>query len=261
MDEVARYNQERWKALAEANALFSRPRLDLDTESARRLVDAEGFLGDLSGMNVLCLAGGGGKQSVAFALAGAKVTVVDLSAEQLDRDRETAEHYDVAISAVQADMRDLSGLQANSFDIVHHPYSINFVPDCAEVFAQVKRVLRNGGLYRFAFANPFTMSTRQDDWNGSGYGLLAPYTAGATITYEDQDWVYDRNAHATIQKPIEYRHNLSTIVNALISVGFTIRHLSDNLDMHSDPNADPGSWNHFTAYAPPWLCILACLEN
>lgn len=67
MDEIARYNAARWKALVEANALFTRARLDLDADSAREIVEHEGKLGDLNGKRVLCLAGGGGRQSAAYA--------------------------------------------------------------------------------------------------------------------------------------------------------------------------------------------------
>ncbi|WP_279340704.1 hypothetical protein [Sphaerisporangium perillae] len=36
-DDVHRYNKERWEALAEVNALFTRPMLELDVESALEL--------------------------------------------------------------------------------------------------------------------------------------------------------------------------------------------------------------------------------
>ena len=192
MDKVAEYNQARSKALTEANALFTRPRLDLDAGSAQLLVDPERLLGDLNGRSVLCLAGGGGQQSAAFALLGARVTVVDISTEQLERDLQVAKKYDVPIDIVHADMRDLSGLEADGFDLVYHPYSLNFVPDSTKVFRQVKHVLRNGGLYWFTCANPFTMGAKQSDWNGAGYSLREPYVTGALISYNDQDWVYDR---------------------------------------------------------------------
>jgi SAM-dependent methyltransferase len=261
MDKVAEYNQARWKALSDADALFTRPRLDLTAAQARQWIDPDGRFGDLNEKYVLCLAGGGGQQSAAFTLLGAKVTVVDLSPEQLERDLRVAKEYGVSIETVQADMRDLSGLPADGFDIVHQPYSINFVSDFREVFGQVKRVLRNGGQYWFVFANPFTMSTRQSDWNGSGYVLGGPYIVGAEVTYDDQDWVYDRGSNAQIQGPIEYRHDLAAIVNGLIDLGFSIRHVSDNADMHPDADAAPGSWDHFVAFAPPWLTILASLDN
>lgn len=60
MDEIARYNKERWKVLVEADALFTRPALGLDAASARERVDPEGRLGSVAGKDVLCLASGGG---------------------------------------------------------------------------------------------------------------------------------------------------------------------------------------------------------
>ena len=58
-DEVAKYNVERWRAMVESGALYTRPLLDLDAESARARADERGWLGDLDGRRVLCLAGGG----------------------------------------------------------------------------------------------------------------------------------------------------------------------------------------------------------
>lgn len=261
MDEVARYNQARWKALAEVDALFSRPRLDLNAASARQMIDADELLGELSGKDVLCLAAGGGQQSAAFALLGGTVTVFDLSTEQLERDSLAAKHYGFDFTTVKGDMRDLSAFEADSFDIVYHPYSLNFVPGCSEVFGQVAGVLRNGGLYKFACANPFTMGADQSDWNGSGYVLSKSYWQGAVITYDDQNWVYDHNSNPPVAKPIEYRHTLSTLVNGLIESGFSILHVSDTGDINPDPSAEPGSWDHFVAFAPPWLSFLTRLGH
>jgi len=75
MDDIARYNKERWEDLAAHNVPFSRPMLDLTEESARAYVDSRGVLGDLSDRDVLCLAGAGGQQSAAFALLGAGPTL------------------------------------------------------------------------------------------------------------------------------------------------------------------------------------------
>ena len=102
MDDIARYNIDRWKLLGEANALFTRPWLELDAAGARSRVDPAGRLGDLNGKAVLCLASGGGQQSVAFALLGADVTVLDLSEDQLRRDRRAAEHKSVIIRAYRS---------------------------------------------------------------------------------------------------------------------------------------------------------------
>ena len=73
MDEIAEYNRARWNALVEAGIEWSRPFLSLTVESSRALVDEAGFLGDLTGKQVLCLGGGGGQQrgdAMARVLAG-----------------------------------------------------------------------------------------------------------------------------------------------------------------------------------------------
>ena len=240
--------------------MYTRPRLDLDPYSALSQVDPHGMLGDLNDRRVLCLCSGGGKQSAAFALLGADVTVVDLSPDQLGRDRYAAEHYGVKIKTIEGDMRDLSILSADSFDLVEHAYSINFVPDCLEVFGQVKRVLRDSGLYRLMIANPFGMPVGYKDWNGEGYLVREPYIDGAKVTYDDQEWVYHRRPGSEVPRPVEYRHNLSTVINGLADRGFRILHFSDSQDMHPDASGGPGTWDHYVAFMPPWFTFLTRLE-
>jgi SAM-dependent methyltransferase len=254
MDEIAKYNRERWKALVEAHAVFARPKLDLDPGSAQELLDPERRLGNIAGKDVLCLASGGGQQSVAFALLGAKVTVVDLSEAQLQRDREAATHYGVDLTLLHSDMRDLSALAEASFDIVYHAYSLGFVPDAGVVFRQVARVLRPAGLYTFNCANPFSLGIGEKDWNGAGYTLRYPYLEGAEIGYEDAEWVYDRSG-APVPPPREFRHTLSALVSGLVEHGFVILHLSDYTDFTPEPDAEPGTWGHLVSIAPPWLCF------
>jgi len=254
VDESTRYNLKRWKALVDSNALFTRPALSLDPASAREKLDPESRLGDVAGKDVLCLACGGGQQSAAFALQGANVTVFDLSPDQLQRDQEAAAHYGVEIQTRQGDMRDLSSFEESSFDIVYHAYSLGFVPDARAVFRQVARVTRSGGLYHFKCANPFVVGLTERAWNGEGYSLKHAYVDGAEVTYEDQDWVYDRSKiDAKIPPPREYRHTLSTLFSSLVELGFVVLHISDYSDFYPDPKAEPGTWDHFVSIAPPWL--------
>src|SRR3954463_3176373 len=117
MDEIARYNQTRWNALAAADAVFTRPAHDLTPEKALARLDPDGRLGPLTNRKVLCLASGGGQQGPAFALLGAQVTVVDLSAAQLARDEAAAQQYGVTIATLEADMRDLGRLPQQHFDL------------------------------------------------------------------------------------------------------------------------------------------------
>lgn len=258
MDDLTKYNIARWKALVEADALFTRPAVNLDRISARDMLDPEGRLGDVASKDVLCLACGGGQQSIAFALLNANVTLFDLSEAQLNRDRAAAAHFDVDIKILQGDMRDLSHFEEAVFDIVYHSYSLNFVPNARVVFQQVARVLRPGGVYHFMCANPFFIGMQEKDWNGEGYTIKHPYVNGSEITYEDQEWVYNRSkSGAAIPAPREFRHTLSALIRGLVEQGFIIQHISDYSNFNPDYNAELGTWSHFVSIAPPWLSFWA----
>lgn len=254
MDELAKYNKARWEALAQANILYSRPLLNLDSTTARQVVDPQGIMGDVTGKDVLCLASGGGQQSAAFALLGANVTIIDISETQLERDGAAAAHYGLSITTHQGDMRDLSRFGSQAFDIVWQAFSINFVPDSGAVFDQVRGVLRQDGLYHVDFHNPFTVTVDDGGWNGTGYPIRQPYRGGE-MTFQNEHWdVEDLDGtRKPVQGPREFNHMLSTIINGLIARHFVILGFWE--DLSGDPNAEPGSWDHFKAFAPPYFTL------
>lgn len=147
-------------------------------------------------------------------------------------------------------MRDLSGFDAATFDIVWHPYSLNFVPDSSVVFGEVARVTRSGGTYCVQIANPYFLGVGERDFDGEGYVVKLPYVQGVRVESADPEWVAGGRS---IEPPREYRHTLETVINGLIDGGFRITHLDEGTDTDPDPNAVPGSWDHFNAIVPPWL--------
>lgn len=265
LDEIARYNKERWEALAQAGVAYSRPFLDLDEAAARKVVDAAGLLGDLHGANVLCLAGGGGQQSAAFALLGSNVTVLDLSETQLERDRLAASHYGHSIVTEQGDMRDLSRFADNAFDMVWHAHSINFVPQVEPVFEGVARILRAGGHYHLSFHNPLSHGIDETKWTGNGYPISEPYINGAEI---DQDrlfavpeWTFDdeQGNPQRIRGPREFRHTLGAIINGLVSRGLMIVRFEEETSSALAP--EPGSWEHFLQVTVPYMNLWAVKQK
>jgi ubiquinone/menaquinone biosynthesis C-methylase UbiE len=261
MDEIAHINKNRWDELSQAGVAFSRPWFDLDIASARRKIDRRGFIKDIAGKDVLCLAAGGGQQSAAFGLLSANVTVVDLSQTQLKQDLLAAAHYDLQIKTLQADIRDISQLDENTFDLVWQGYSMAFVPDVCPVFDEIARVIRPGGLYYLDFANPFSHhSIDEEAWDGHAYPLLYPYLDGQEITALNEKWGYwevenNQGQVVRVPSPKEYRHYLSTLINLLIERGFLLLGLWEQST--GDPAAEPGSWEHFQAFAPPFLELWA----
>jgi ubiquinone/menaquinone biosynthesis C-methylase UbiE len=260
-DDVAATNRARWNALVDANVQYARPRFDLTPESARTLLDLHGITDDLAGRDVLCLAGGGGQQSAAFALLGANVTVFDLSDRQLERDQQAAAHYGLSIRTVQGDMRHLDAFADASFDIVYQPYSINFVPSVVPVFAEVARVCRPGAYYRVECANPFIqMIDPEQDWQGNGYLLRHPYVDGREVTELYSTWTVD-DEQGTAREytgPREFVHSFATLINALAAHGFVILRASEYLQAQNTTAGqthEPGSWAHFVSVAPPYLML------
>ncbi|HEX2906865.1 MAG TPA: class I SAM-dependent methyltransferase [Phototrophicaceae bacterium] len=258
MDDLARQTKSRWEALAAANVLYSRPLLNLDTESARQEVDPFGVMGDVRGQQVLCLASGGGQQSAALSLLGANVTVLDLSETQIERDRQALDHYGLNGTLLQGDMRDLSRFETSAFDLVWHAYSINFVPEAGVVFDQVRRVLRPGGLYRMQWSNPFLAGTDERYWSGDGYTLKHRY-ADSEIVDPDPYWDVhaEDGTHQRVAGPREFNHTLSTVINGLIGRSFALLGIWEAPRLAADSTPEPGTWEHYLTIAPPWLTLWA----
>jgi SAM-dependent methyltransferase len=262
LDELADFNRERWEALVAAGIEYGRPMLNLDKESAHAWIADQALLPDeaidnLAGKDVFVLAGGGGQQSAALSVLGAKVTVMDITEGQLVGDRRAAEHYGYTARIEQGDMRDLSRFADNAFDFVWQPYSVNFVPDYRPVFDGVARVLRPGGCYRLDIENPFSGSIWEDSWHEKGYALSKIYEDGSEHIFHDPHWVVTGPEGSTqrIVGPREFQHALGPLLTYLADLGFVLKGMWERPD-DGDPTAEPGTWEHFISVLPPWLWML-----
>lgn len=268
MDKISKRNEDRWDDLVHFGVPCSRPDFKMTPEIAKETLDKEGIFGDLKGKKVLCLASGGGQQSIGFALLGAKVTVVDFSSEQLEKDKFASEKFSTPIRIIKADMRDLSTLADHEFDIVYQPYSINYVPEVNTVFDEVSRIIRPGGIYHLMFHNPFLHGSWKDGcwggewkkdelWKGKGYPIRQPYKEGHPIKLVDPFWNFtnSKGKKVRVKAPQEYKHTLSTVINGLIKRGFNILRFDEYKNNKFD--SKPGTWEHYVSYAAPWLFLWA----
>ena len=138
--DILGYNRRAWDRQVERGNRWTVPVGPEDIARARRgdwsivltptkAVPADWFP-PLAGLDVLCLASGGGQQGPILAAAGANVTVFDNSPNQLAQDRLVAEREGLAIETVLGDMADLSAFPDARFDLIFHPVSNVFVPGC-----------------------------------------------------------------------------------------------------------------------------------
>lgn len=266
---MSRENEQKWDELARNGVLCSQPKLQLTPEEAKQYINRNGFYKEsLEGKKVLCLASGGGQQSIAFALLGGDVTVVDFSQEQLGKDKLVAKKYNQPIRIVKSDMRDLSFCKDEEFDIVYQPYSINYIPSVDKVFDEVSRVLKPNGFYDLMFHNPYVHGSWKDGcwekewemdelWQGKGYPIWQPYKDGHPIKTVDSNWNFTNSNNQIIQvkSPQEYRHTMSTIMNGLISRGLEIVSFKEEVGTSYDER--PGTWEHYKSCLPPWIYMLS----
>jgi ubiquinone/menaquinone biosynthesis C-methylase UbiE len=105
------------------------------------------------GMDLLDVACGTGNASIPAANAGARATGLDFSAELLEIARERAADAMVEIDFVEGDAQELP-FEDDSFDRVVSMFGHMFAPDHERTAAEMKRVLRPGGVIAFACWTP-----------------------------------------------------------------------------------------------------------
>ena len=143
-----------WEGYAEAYQDRTRIPVDIHYGPSSPNEDELNLLGDLEDRDVLEIGCGGAQCSVAFALRGARVTALDLSAEQLRFAKALAARHQVEIDFVQHDMGDLAPIPPDSKDIVFSAFALQFVADRTRTFREVRRVLRPGGVFVFSLDHP-----------------------------------------------------------------------------------------------------------
>ncbi|RLT07252.1 MAG: class I SAM-dependent methyltransferase [Planctomycetota bacterium] len=211
-------------------------------------LDGRGWLPEsVAGLNVLCLASGGGWQSILYAAAGANVTVVDLSESMLRLDTREAKRRRFRVQTVHTSMDDLSMFADESFDIVHQPVSSCYVPDLKPVYAGIARVLRSHGLYISQHKQPVSLqishrSERQQFVIGVEYYHEGPLP-------QQQDTAY-RESGAT-----EYLHRLDQIVGDLCLAGFVIEDLRE--PKRADYKVDVSHFGYRGRFVPPYVRMKA----
>jgi SAM-dependent methyltransferase len=227
--DIRKYNRSAWDKEVERGNQWTLPVSDEEIAAARvgvwdiiltptKPVPKEWFRG-LEGLDVLCLASGGGQQGPILAAAGARVTVFDNSPKQLRQDRLVAERHMLPITTIEGDMADLSVFDGQSFDLIVHPVSNLFVPDIQPVWQETFRVLRRGGVLLAGFTNPVIYLFDHDLAERTGI-LQVKYA----LPYSDLTSLPDEERLRYIETgaPLEFSHTLQDQIGGQIEAGFII---------------------------------------
>lgn len=184
----------------------------------------------LKGLDVLCLASGGGQQGPVLAAAGANVTVLDNSPAQLGQDRLVAEREGLSIRTVEGDMADLHMFPDASFGLIVHPVSNTFAVDVRPVWREAYRVLRKGGALLAGFTNP---AVYLFDWDLAE--KTGVFRVKFKLPYADEDIPEERQKRIAAGDTFEHSHTLQHQIGGQIDAGFVITGFYEDYDKESNP--------------------------
>jgi SAM-dependent methyltransferase len=249
IDPIRQRNRQTWDRLAREAYPLARPAGEKEIQNPRFITNPWGWIGDdVTGRRVLCLAAGGAKHSVLFALAGADTTVIDLSPAMLELDRRAARERGLNIRIIEGSMDDMSMFEDAEFDIVIQPVSTCYVPDLLAVYREVARILKPGGLYISQHKQPQSLQAALRPI-GVGYLIQERYYRSGPLP--DIDGVNPvRESGAS-----EFLHRWDDLLGGLCKNGFVIEDVQE--PRHADFNATAGTFKHRCCYLPPYIAFKA----
>lgn len=251
-------NAAAWDRLAKSHDALASPACDEAFADPRNWLGTGGPADrpwlpfSLKGLDILCLAAGGGKHGPLYAAAGARVTVVDLSAAMLDLDRQVARERKLHLELIQSSMDDLRMLKDGRFDLVIHPVSSCYLPSLAKLFVEIFRICRPGGSYMSQHKSPRNLqSSLQPNANGR-YELVYP-----EVRSVDDSKALPPAPSSRLREvgTNEFIHSLTDIVGGICHAGFCIEDFFEPSE--GDREAARGSFAHRAAFLPPYIRILA----
>ena len=237
--DVRSYNRDKWNKLVEQGNLWTVPCSTEEIIAARqgnwsvllteqKRVPRQWFPVDMHGIDILCLASGGGQQGPILAAVGANVTVFDNSPRQLEQDRMVAEREGLVLLTVEGDMRDLSMFREASFDLVFNPVSNVFCPEIRPVWREAFRVLRPGGILMTGFDNPCKFIFDFQKAEKGVFEVKYPLPFDATKLSEEE-----RQREFADDSPLEFSHSLDEQIGGQMEAGFVLTGLYE--DQSNDP--------------------------
>ena len=177
------------------------------------------WFGDIGKRVILCLGSGGGQQAAVLAAAGAEVTSLDISDEQVRRDQETSDEHGLGVNCVQGTMTDLSPFADSSFDVVFNPVSITYIDDVQALWRECRRVLKPEGRLMVGTINPYSFLFEENEGVGD-QGLVAKYS----LPFIEEEALSADEVSQGLARNMAFcrSHTLEDIIGGQVRAGFAI---------------------------------------
>lgn len=172
------------------------------------------------GCKILGLASGGGQQMPIFAALGAKVTVLDYSERQLEKEvmMSKKEGYDIRI--VRADMTEKLPFEDGEFDQIFSPVSFVYVENIEPIFKECYRILRPNGVLLCGLDNGVNFISNNEDVIENQFPFNPLKNKDQYKMLQDDDC------------GIQFSHNMEENIGGQLKAGFTL------VDIYDDYNGE-----------------------
>jgi SAM-dependent methyltransferase len=190
-------------------------------------------LGELRGADLVHLQCHLGVETIALARRGACAVGVDISGASIAHARAIASRHDVGIEYVQANVYDaVEALQGRTFDLIYTGKgALCYLPDLAAWGEVVARLLRPGGLLYVVEFHPLLYSLGVVPPPDGNQDLLLrnDYLGGRGVEKRDATYTYtDGPALTEARVAYEWRHDIGSVVSALVGAGLTVERLRES---------------------------------
>ena len=185
-------------------------------------------LGDVAGLDLVHLQCHFGLDSMAFALAGARVTGLDFAPAAIATARALATEAGLADRArfVEADVLDAAAaLAPDTFDVVYVSLgALCWLPSVSRWASQVAALLRPGGRLYLHDSHPLAWALADDELRVqyTCFEEAAPFVDDSDITYTDGE---GRISHS---RSYEWNHSIGEIVTSVLDHGLRIDQLTEH---------------------------------
>jgi SAM-dependent methyltransferase len=184
-------------------------------------------LGDIRGHALVHLQCHLGTETIEFARCGAKTTGLDFSREAIRYARQLAQHREVEIDYVRANVYDATEeLGGQQFDVVYTGKgAVCYLPDLPAWASVVTALLRPGGQLYLVEFHPVLQALSPAPAPSDGPELLLrhDYLEGRGAIERDATYTYTDGPPLTTNTiAYEWAHGLGEVITALVDAGLTI---------------------------------------
>ncbi|MGF6207786.1 class I SAM-dependent methyltransferase [Pseudomonas frederiksbergensis] len=220
-NDSARHHKDKpeWQVLLDA---VSRPDFSRIDDTLRGVLEQVG----VEGRDLVQLGCNNGRESLSlFALGARSVVGVDQSAAFLEQARELGARSPHDAEFIEADIHQLPAELEGRFDVALITIGVlNWMPDIAEFFRHVARILKPGGALVIYETHPFLEML--DPEAADPYRLQSSYFRSEPFV-QHQPIVYEGKVEQPAAASYWFAHTLGAIFTGAIDAGLQISHFKE----------------------------------